>query len=554
MKIKKLWYKFRFHFRTQRFARYLRPWMPARPRWQKILKGESFDIPTQAKRILIATSTGAHWPMSGFESVIAAALKIRGAEVEALLCDGALPACQECDLRLFPENKLLTETTKPLCKTCYKPARTMFTELNMPVIAYSEWLTAADRSEITAFLQQTQTTDLALITWRGIPVGEHALAGTLRFFGRGNLNGEVYGAAIARQYLHAALITTAALQRLFQSNRYDAVVFHHGIYVPQGIIGDVCRQQNIPVINWHPAYRKQTYLFSHGDTYHKTMIAEPCEQWEKMPWNADKEKAVMDYLDSRCHGRQDWISYQHTHHEAPTALKSLGLNPHLPTIGLLTNVMWDAQLHFRHNAFSSMLAWLLFSIDYFIRRPELQLLIRIHPAEVLGGVPSRQRVEDEIKSHFKTLPKNICIVASTSPLNTYALMQQCDSALVYGTKMAIELPCWGMPVIVAGEAWARGKGFTRDVSSVAEYQAALDALPYKTKIDESSRTRARQYAYHFFNRRMIPVKFAKRYPRLVPFAYEIPSLDVLKPGADPGLDAICDGILTGKPFIYDQAG
>ena len=54
------------------------------------------------------------------------------------------------------------------------------------------------------------------------------------------------------------------------TNKYNftSVVFHHGIYVPQGIIGDVCREKNIHVINWGPSYRKGTVLFSHNDTYH----------------------------------------------------------------------------------------------------------------------------------------------------------------------------------------------------------------------------------------------------------------------------------------------
>ena len=31
----------------------------------------------------------------------------------------------------------------------------------------------------------------------------------------------------------------------------------------------------------------------------------------------------------------------------------------------------------------------------------------------------------------------------------------------------------------------------------------------------------------------------------------IGGLEALRPGCDPGLDAVCDGILTGAPFEYD---
>jgi hypothetical protein len=128
-------------------------------------------------------------------------------------------------------------------------------------------------------------------------------------------------------------------------------------------------------------------------------------------------------------------------------------------------------------------------------------------------------------------------------------MSTCDTVLVYGTKMSIELPCWGIPVVVAGEAWVRGKGFTTDVSSLEEYQHILSSLPMRERLSKEKVQMARRYAYHIFYRRMIPVKFAKKNHRLVPFAYEVNSLVDLAPGADPVLDIICDGILSGSPFL-----
>src|SRR5581483_10609711 len=62
-----------------------------------------------------------------------------------------------------------------------------------------------------------------------------------------------------------------------------------------------------------------------------------------------------------------------------------GLDPTKPTIGLLTNVLWDAQLYYEGHAFADMLEWLWFTIDFFAGRPDLQLVIRVHPHEVKHG-------------------------------------------------------------------------------------------------------------------------------------------------------------------------
>ncbi len=542
-----------FRFRFKRLLRWIRPFLLSRPDWKKIRENSLQDLKSideNCVRVLVATGTGSHWSMSGFESVLTAALRGRGHDVEVLLCDGVLPACQECDQVLFPEKRLIDEGAAPLCKTCFAPASRMFGELDVPIKTYGEFLPQLDRQEIDFFVDATLDSDIRGISWRGIPVGEHAVAGALRFYGRGDLIGEPFGNEVVREYLRAAMYTAAAVDGLLQKNRYDVAVFHHGIYVPQGVVGDVCRLHGVRVVNWTPAYRDYSYLFSHGDSYHKTMIDESEEEWAGFEWSKEKETKLLSYLDSRRSGSNDWISFQRqSEGEAAGLLKEIGVSPNRPVIGVLTNVMWDAQLHFRANAFPSMLDWLLFTISHFSSRTDVELLIRVHPAEVLGTVPSRQRVVDEIRSHWPKLPDHIHVVAPDDPKNTYALMSACDTVLVYGTKMAIELPCWGIPVVVAGEAWARGKGFTIDVSSESEYESILSSLPTGDTLNDEIVNRARVYAYHLFFRRMIPVKFARKHRYFVPFAYGVDSLAALAPGADPGLDIICDGILSGSPFV-----
>ena len=92
-------------------------------------------------------------------------------------------------------------------------------------------------------------------------------------------------------------------------------------------------------------------------------------------------------------------------------------------------------------------------------------------------------------------------------MSTYSLIDNADAVLIYSTKTGIEASAAGAPVIVAGEAWVRNKGFTRDATSPASYRNILDELPLRAKLDEKSRERALRYAYHFFFRRMIELPF-----------------------------------------------
>jgi hypothetical protein len=260
---------------------------------------------------------------------------------------------------------------------------------------------------------------------------------------------------------------------------------------------------------------------------------------------------LIRYLKSRWNGTQDWIWF----HERPLSemeaiRKEVGADFSRPCIGLLTNVMWDAQLHYPANAFQDMLHWVTHTIRWFATHPELQLIIRVHPAEIRGSLPSRQPLVAELQREFPTLPPNVFLIPPESDLSTYAVAECCDTVLIYGTKTGVELTAVGIPVIVAGEAWIRDKGLTLDTRSVEEYDSLLGRLPLRERLDGPTVQRARRYAYHFFFRRMIPLDCMEPTGSHPPYRAEVTTLADLMPGASAGLDVICDGILSGAEFVY----
>lgn len=506
----------------------------------------SADSRDLAPRVLIATSMGGYQQGALLESVLAVALTLRGAKVEILLCDEFLPACQLTKIGGNPVEQFLNSPKQARCGKCFAYGKELFSPLGLPVHRFSSFVTYEQSLEVKKIAAEISIDDIDNYQWNGLAIGEHAKAGALRYYASGNLSSEPHAEPVLRRYLESALLTAMVTSNLLEKKTYDVVCFNHGIYVPQGIIGEVCRQKNVAVVNWNPSYRKSTFIFSHGDSYHHTMITEPVEVWENINLTESVEKKTMDYLKSRWHGTEDWIWF----HERPESslnkiASEIGVDFSRPVIGLLTNVMWDAQLHYRSNAFKDMLDWVIRTINYFAARPDLQLLIRVHPAEIRGVVPSRQPIVREIQKLFPQLPSNIFVIPPESQVSTYAAMQECDSVLIYNTKTGIEISSLGIPVIVAGEAWIRNKGFSLDATSPAEYFQILDRLPLKKRMDEVALERARKYAYHFFFRRMIQLSFFEEQLKV-----SIQSMEELLPGHSKGLDIICDGILNGAPFIY----
>jgi len=542
---------------ARRFKRDVLPIAPS-PDWSRLLKNQREEWLRQreaargGQKVLIATGTGGHRGVTPIESLLAVALTLRGAEVHFLLCDQALPACMQAVLADFATPAAFAERgPEALCSSCYGHGAATYEPLGLPIHRYSQLVNAEERARAAELAAELPVELLPTYREDGLAVGEHALAGALRFFAKGTLDDEPSGEPILRRYLAASLLTAYATRRLLEREQYAAAVFHHGIYVPQGVVGEVCRQRSTRVVNWSAAYRRQCFIFSHGDTYHHTLMEEPTATWEDMPWTEAMEADVLDYLRSRWQGSRDWIYFhEQPKEELDQIVRELGIDFQKPTVGLLTNVVWDAQLHYPANAFANMLEWIRTTIDYFAERPDLQLLIRVHPAELRGAIPSRQPVVDEIRRAFPQLPSNVYLIPPASQISTYAAMLQCDSVIIYGTKTGVELTSMSVPVIVAGEAWIRNKGLTIDASSADEYRRILDRLPIGRRMDEPSSRQARKYAYHFFFRRMIPLSCVEPVKGWPPYTVQVERLEQLLPGGVPGLDIICTGILQGSPFVY----
>lgn len=531
------------------------------PDWNAVVGAHraEWDMALESSRsgshVLIATADGGNLPGVTLEALLSAALTVRGAHVHVLLCDGALPACWECDSTFYPNMKRFVDKgpQPDLCRTCYAPGEKTFKSLGVTLHRFSDFLTAEDRSEAARLAASIRPEDVPAYKLDGMAVGEHALAGTLRFYARGDLSAEPYADKVLARYFQAAWLTAVATGRLLKKFPFVSMTCTHGIYVPFGLLGEAARKAGVRVINWNVAYRKRCFIFSHGDTYHHTLMNEPVGAWKDMEWTPGVEAKIMDYLKKRMEGSsQDWIWF----HDKPefdmgAIGREIGLDPSKPCVGMLSNVIWDAQLHYPANAFPNMIDWAVRTIDWFRSRPDLQLVIRIHPAEIRGFLKSRQLMADEIRKAFPELPKNVFVVGPESQYSTYALMAACNAVIIYGTKTGVELTSMGIPVIVAGEAWIRNKGLTRDAATAEEYFRILGSLPFGARLDDDTVRRARMYAYHFFFRRMIPLGMMEvQDSKSVPYTIRLSGLRDLAAGADPGLDVVCDGILKGTDFIY----
>jgi hypothetical protein len=530
------------------------------PKWNQLIDAEqefwhkTRELAKVGKTVLIANAAGGHPVLDVFESLLAMALAVRGANVKVLSCDG-IPACLQATADQFkdPEEFKNHGPSRTICASCTELGETIFGSTSLPVIKINDYLTNADFEKAKELVSAVPFDELQSYLFSGINLGEQARAGALRYFASGELNPDDITDAVLRRYLEAAIQTTIATERMLEAEKIDCVFMSHAIYIPHGAIAEVTRKNNKELVVWQLAYKDRSVIVSHHDIYFRTMLNEPTEMWEHLKWTEEMENDVMSYVLNRGQGIKDWFfSFQQNAIKDVSKIEEeLKIDFSKPTIGLLTNVIWDAQLFYSDCAFESMTEWLIKTIEYFVDRPDLQLVIRIHPGEVRVTMPSKQKALDEINLRFPNLPPNIFIVPPESMINSYVLMDQCWAALIYGTTMGMELAAMGIPVVVTGQSWIRNKGIAFDMSSQEAYFELLKTMPFASKrLDKAKTKRARMYVYHYNFRRTIPLKNVIRREGWPPMAASVDSLRELEPGNDLGLDIICNGIQSGADFIY----
>jgi hypothetical protein len=528
---------------------------PATP-WRDILAdGVPAGVPRDGPTVLAATSVGGHPIAPILDSLIATALWLRGASPHFLLCDAALPACEQVQYANYPKpSAFVDQGPRPFCGACFGRGRAWLEPLPLPLHRYNELLAPGAAAETLARTRGWDVDTCFTFVERNLRLGEQARASTIRFFGKADLSSEPEDLvrAVAQRYAAGAIVASLAAERAIETLEPDVLIGHHGVYIPQGVLGEVARRDGVRVVNWGTSYRDRTAIFSHADTYHRTLLHEPESLWNQ-PLTQTQETELLEFLARRRQGEGDWrwvtpeAALRKEVQAQESLLERLAIDPSRPVIGLLTNVLWDAQLYYEGHAFADMLEWLWFTIDHFAGHPEQQLVVRIHPHEIKAG--NRQPVGPEIARRYPTLPENVRVVPHDDPANTYALMDLCAAVLIYGTKTGVELAPFGTPVIVAADAWIRGKGLTYDVSTKDEYAVLLGRAGSLGRLDAETVERAQRYAYYFFFRRMIPLSSLE--PDRPEVTIGIRDLGALLPGRDPGLDVICDGILTGSEFVFD---
>ena len=289
----------------------------------------------------------------------------------------------------------------------------------------------------------------------------------------------------------------------FQEHRPDVVIVPNGMILEYGAIYETARYLGIPAVTYEFGEQDQRMWLSQN---HQVMYNESFnELWEtrrNRKLNDEQRAWLEDFMAARqglAKGEKFAHLWQKAGREGGAKIReSLGLDDR-PVVLLPTNVLGDSATLGRTVFSRSMTEWIERVVPFFANKPEVQLVVRIHPAETWTVGPS---VAEIIQQTLTDLPSQIHLVGPKEKINTYDLMEIADLALVYTTTAGVEMATRGIPVLVSGRATYRKRGFTIDADTWDEYFQKLEwvlaNLPAQRLTPEQI-DQAWNYAYAYFH-------------------------------------------------------
>ena len=303
--------------------------------------------------------------------------------------------------------------------------------------------------------------------------------------------------------LHAA----KSLYTYLRSLKPEIAIIPNGTILEFGIAFKVCRFLKIPTTTYEFSDKRNAMWLAHNQEIMQQNTDDLWKAYADFRLSGSELDEVKVLLSSRKNASTygDFSrKWQRIPSEGQAAIRAkLGFNDK-PVILLATNVLGDSLTLGRNTFSKSMSEWIIRTIQYFIEKPDVQLIIRIHPGEALVKHGS---ILDLIKKTLPQLPPHIHLIEPLADVNTYDLMDVADMGLVYTTTVGLEMALRGIPVIVAGKTHYRNRGFTHDPNTWVEYFKLLNRLlacPRDCRLGEDQVNLAWKYAYLFFFKYPLP--------------------------------------------------
>jgi hypothetical protein len=352
-----------------------------------------------------------------------------------------------------------------ICATCIKSCLQLMRPANLIGFSLSKAIPAVVRDIARNMIDALPDASLANFVFDGVKFGEacrHDLILNRKLLLDTPLEPEHY--LYLRQYLKTVVATYLGMQNFLPAAGFTDVIFY-GQYAAN--IAVICAARKVGV-NWrlvsnvnHLGVDRRRISIHHAQTHlWMTRMIDEWTDWCDLPLSQDEIEETGDDILIRF-GGTNFTTYSPPKTRNRNVFSALGLDHGRRLVVAFTSSLdeYDSELlidgvlgfpscEVPDRPYADQIEWLTLLAREIGNRPDLQLVIRIHPREDANkreGVRSRHL--DRLHQHLSDLPSNVTVVWPTDPVSSYDLIEVADFVQVWSSMIGLESARLGIPVL-----------------------------------------------------------------------------------------------------------
>jgi hypothetical protein len=413
-------------------------------------------------KVLFFAPHSALWIHAFPEALVAQALTSAGHDVLYIGCGG------EYQRYCIPMNAQGLRTTseasvrEAVCRRCKDLRNIIVKDFGFRALDVHDLLDNNDRASVNKILSDVDRSNYLDVEHHGVRAGQVALYEGLLHHKKLALE---FSSEEWREYLIAlsnTLLTITTLHRLFEKERFDSIVVYNALYSVNRAACLVAENFGTRSIFLHAggnlSNRLQTLMVSEGHTFR--FLREMRDRWPEFssrPCPPEVAEIVTDHFIELING-QHFLAYSAAKDGSSGSLRRRYAIPAGAKLLVATMSSYDERLAAEAIGvinrptdllFPRQVDWIRALVDHVRGRPDLFLLVRVHPREWSNKRESQRSGHALLlESIFKQLPDNARINWPADNLSLYDLAEEADVFLNAWSSVGKEMCLLGLPVVI----------------------------------------------------------------------------------------------------------
>ena len=412
-------------------------------------------------KVLVFAPHAAIWIHAFPEALIAESLKQAGHELIYVTC-GTLfkDYCVPMSASGVRYDATTTEK-KSVCDRCRRNVNSLRSEFGFSGRDLTSELSAEDHADVQVLLDQVNRENFKTIEMEGLRIGQFALYQFLIL--RKRIGLDFSDEEWAEYFLHfkATALAVAGLRHVFFREKPDRVLFYNGLYS----VNTACRAlaTKFGALSYflHAggslANRLQTLMIGRDQTFRfYPSLLSHWPQYRDKPVGRESMRPATDHFIESLRGRSALAYSAVKSRDVFDVRKRFGIGG-TQRVLVATMGSYDeefaaeavgARVHVTVPLFATQADWVRHLLVYVSTRPELFLIVRVHPREMPNR---RERTKSEhaglLESLLVNLPANAVVNWPTDNVSLYDLAEEAEVFLNSWSSVGKEMSMLGRPVV-----------------------------------------------------------------------------------------------------------